>query len=201
MATNSPFPPLKRTHTKFDDLEGRDSSPFWQVYRIAYDLTDAGVRPAKAGPTDGTFKVHLEPGTSGKPTAEQVAAYRFLKENDTPVGRAIVRAVLGEYLQDATDFREELEEDFGKDAADKLVPLLQEGDAEGLKSLIRLGTVHVLGTSLDGIAYTGFEFACTWDDEHGVGVMTHKDRVIAAGGADHSFLEWIAERDAQGRQA
>jgi hypothetical protein len=28
--------------------------------------------------------------------------------------------------------------------------------------------------------------------------MTHRDRVVEVGGADAAFLEWIAERDAEG---
>ena len=47
----------------------------------------------------------------------------------------------------------------------------------------------------DGIAYVGYEFGCIWDDEHGLGVMTHKTRIIDFGGADSSFLTWIARKD------
>jgi hypothetical protein len=63
--------------------------------------------------------------------------------------------------------------------------------------LIGLSSVHVLSVAKDGIAYIGFEFGCTWDGEHGLGVMTHRDRVIEVGGADTSFLAWIAEQDAE----
>jgi hypothetical protein len=38
------------------------------------------------------------------------------------------------------------------------------------------------------------EFGCTWDKEHGLGVMTHQTLVIEIGGADTAFLEWIAKR-------
>lgn len=63
------------------------------------------------------------------------------------------------------------------------------------KSLIGLSAVHLLHISKEGTAYVGYEFGCTWDDEHGLGVMTHKDRIIEIGGADTSFLTWIAEDD------
>ena len=43
----------------------------------------------------------------------------------------------------------------------------------------------------------GFKFGCTWDDEHGLGVMTHRGHVVEVGGADTAFLEWIAEADAE----
>ena len=47
------------------------------------------------------------------------------------------------------------------------------------------------------IAYIGFELGCVWDEEHGLGVMTHRDRVVDVGGADTAFTEWIAENDAE----
>jgi hypothetical protein len=54
--------------------------------------------------------------------------------------------------------------------------------------------VHILNVFRDGGACIGFEFACTRDDEHGAGVMTHRRQMIAAGPADHSFVERVAER-------
>jgi hypothetical protein len=45
--------------------------------------------------------------------------------------------------------------------------------------------------------YVGFEFGCTWDDEHGLGVLMHGERVVDVGGAETAFLLWIAERDAE----
>jgi hypothetical protein len=60
--------------------------------------------------------------------------------------------------------------------------------------LIGLSNVHILSVARDGI---GLQFGCTWDEEHGLGVMTHRDRVVQVGGADTSFLTWIAEEDAE----
>jgi hypothetical protein len=47
-------------------------------------------------------------------------------------------------------------------------------------------------------AYVGLEFGCTWDEEHGVGVMTHQGRAVKIGGADTAFLAWVAEGDREG---
>lgn len=35
----------------------------------------------------------------------------------------------------------------------------------------------------------------SWDAEHGLGVMLHRDRVVKVGGADTALLEWIAAND------
>jgi len=46
-----------------------------------------------------------------------------------------------------------------------------------------------------GNAYIGFELGCTWDEEHGAGVMTYKERVVEIGQAGTSFSSWAAYND------
>lgn len=69
--------------------------------------------------------------------------------------------------------------------------------ADDLHSLIGLSSVNVHQVQKDGIPYTGFEFSCTWDEEHGLGVLMHGTRTVQIGGADTAILLWIAEEDAQ----
>jgi len=57
----------------------------------------------------------------------------------------------------------------------------------GLMRIIRPHTVHILASGADGIAEVGFEFACKWDEEHGIGVLTHKGTVVQVGDASASF--------------
>ena len=40
---------------------------------------------------------------------------------------------------------------------------------------------------LDG-AKIGFQFSCSWDMEHGLGVMTRKGKVINIGEAEVAFM-------------
>lgn len=123
------------------------------------------------------------------PSPAQVRAYRFLKENEAAVAAAVRNEIVKGYpdLVDGYDYDEE-------EAAELMPPVRGPDD---LRKLIGLGSVHVHPVEKSGVAYIGFEFGCTWDDEHGLGVMTHKKRVIQIGGADTSILEWIAERDAR----
>ncbi len=58
---------------------------------------------------------------------------------------------------------------------------------------VREAVVHRI--ERDGMAYIGLLFGCTWDQEHGLGVMLHRDRVVKCGGADTGLLGWIAMRD------
>lgn len=77
--------------------------------------------------------------------------------------------------------------------ADSLMPDVEH--VSQFNNLIGLSTVHILNVSKENTAYVGYQFGCTWDDEHGLGIMTHKNRVIQIGGADSSFLTWIAKKD------
>jgi hypothetical protein len=66
------------------------------------------------------------------------------------------------------------------------------------RPLIGLHALHVHPVEKDGLPYVGFELGCTWDHEHGLGVLMHGPRVVDIGGADTAFLLWIATRDAGG---
>lgn len=88
-----------------------------------------------------------------------------------------------------------MQELYGYSEEDAAILMPDVNDPFEFNLLIGLSTIHLLNVSKDGIAYVGYEFGCNWDDEHGLGVMTHKDRVIEIGGVDTAFLSWVAERD------
>ena len=68
---------------------------------------------------------------------------------------------------------------------------------DDFRSLIGLHSLNVHQVEKDGLPYVGFELGCTWDDEHGLGVLMHGTRVVEIGGADTAILLWMAERDAR----
>lgn len=84
-------------------------------------------------------------------------------------------------------------------APDGLDPedLAAVGSAKDLQSLIGIQSIYVHQVSKNGKPYVGFEFACPWDDEHGLGVLMHGTRVVDIGGADTAFLLWIARQDSE----
>jgi hypothetical protein len=63
--------------------------------------------------------------------------------------------------------------------------------------LIGLDSVSVHPLLKEGLPYIGYEFGCTWDDEHGLGVLMHGRRVVEVGDAGTAITLWIAERDAR----
>ena len=80
---------------------------------------------------------------------------------------------------------------FDEEEAKDIMPDLRQ--PEDLKQLIGLSKVYVLSEGDDNVPYIGFEFACTWDSSHGLGVMTHKGRVIVVSDAQAANTVWIAE--------
>ena len=41
----------------------------------------------------------------------------------------------------------------------------------------------------EGFTAIGFGFHCKWDEEHGLGVLTHKGKVMEVGAAETGFSE------------
>lgn len=62
-------------------------------------------------------------------------------------------------------------------------------------------SIHILSVVKEGIPYIGYEFWCSWDREHGLGIMMYQDRVVEMGEADCSFLSWIAKNDLKSQRA
>jgi hypothetical protein len=120
-----------------------------------------------------------------------------LLEHDKAIRDAVVAAIFEEY---PVIRKRLLEQGFVDDAE---MPVLE--DADHLKAHIGLATVHVLRVAKDDAAYVGFEFGCTWDEEHGLGVMTHQGRLVElpamgigkVNGADLASEDWLAEADAE----
>jgi hypothetical protein len=93
---------------------------------------------------------------------------------------AVLRALLPHYERMRPEFI-----DFLGAEADRLMPAV--ATVEELRALIDLRQVHIHPWSKDGIGYVGLQFGCTWDREHGLGVLLHRERVVDLGGADVSF--------------
>jgi len=131
------------------------------------------------------------------PSAAQVNAYRYLLEHEEAIRDALVAAIFEEYPKIR---RNRLGDGFVEESE---MPVLER--PEQLKSYIGLSTIHVLQVVKNDAAYIGFEFGCTWDEEHGLGAMMHQDRILEypdmgigkVNGADIASEDWMAEADAE----
>jgi hypothetical protein len=142
-------------------------------------------------PSTGVVELSLAPPAGEEiegarpPAPEQLSAYWYLLDHEPALFQAVHKA--------AFKYHQRCRKGGWRDEKEKPLPALK-GPAE-LRRHIGMGTVHLLPVAKGGLGYIGFELGCSWDREHGLGVMTHKGRVVEFGGADTSFLEWIAERD------
>lgn len=150
--------------------------------------------PTRRGASDGKVGLTVMPADEARripPRPGQVRAFQYLLDHELEIRDAIVQAIFDEFpaIQDSLSY--------GGEEADMMPDI---DNPEQLRPLIGMSTVHVLTITRAAMAYVGFEFGCTWDPELGLGVMTHADRVVEVGGADVSFLEWVAERDAESEE-
>jgi hypothetical protein len=182
-----PFPQLSLDDVVGSLWEGTDVLPAFKGYQ-----SRGGAYASRSRSKSSTGQVRLTvppPEERGGPTfppaPDQLRAYRFLKDNQQAIADAILKMIFRSYPK----FRET----YGTDPEEGGMPVVKT--AEQLKNFVGPSTIHVLPVSKSGVTYVGFEFGCDWDEEHGLGVMTHKKRVVEVGGADTSFLEWIATRD------
>jgi hypothetical protein len=170
-----------------DRLEGTISLPIWKTFQSrqgAYGSLDSDES------SDGIFSISIGGDmVMDNPTItlDHVNAYNYLTTNSEQVYKSILTRLLSEYKN--------LQADYGYDEDDAKEIMPDVDSVDQFKNLIGLSHVYLMNVSKDGFAYVGYEFGCTWDDEHGLGFMTHKDRIIDLGGADKSFLTWVAEKD------
>jgi hypothetical protein len=145
-----------------------------------------------AGPSDGTVQLSVrsptdKDNTTSPPSREQELAFCFLRDNGDLLRDRVTRAIFDEY----PTMRESFADFFGEDLQAQMPELRDPVD---LKRLIGLSTIHISDVAKDGMAYVGFEFGCNWEDEHGLGVMTHKDRTIEVGDSETAFDAWRLRR-------
>jgi hypothetical protein len=161
---------------------GETVLPAWEAFQER--LGDYSSRSA-AGPSGGKVQVSVRSPTDNDntitpPSKEQELAFCFLRDNAELLRDRVTRAIFDEY----PSMRETFADFLGEDVETKMPELRDPAD---LKRLIALSTVHISDVAKDGVAYVGFEFGCDWEEEHGLGVMTHKDRIVEVGDSETAF--------------
>ena len=169
------------------NLEGPITLPCWSGFQSRQETP--GI-PGDPLPSDGQARITLGGDMiSGHPRVQSfhINAYHYLLKHQQQVQEQILQALLPEYKR--------LQDMYCYDVSLAAARMPNVNDVQQFKKLIGLSAVHLLNVSKDDIAYVGYEFGCTWDREFGLGVMTHKDRIIEIGDASTAFLTWIADRD------
>jgi hypothetical protein len=114
---------------------------------------------------------------ASEPTPAQVQAFlRFLADQQL-ICTTIVDAIFGYHGPHRERWRT------GDTILDDItVPPVQSPD--DLKRLIRLQHLSVLDMSTDECSLSAFNFACSWDIDHGLGVLIHGANVVEVADSD-----------------
>lgn len=181
-----PFPPLQRMMHEWKGEGKIKAFAGTQTRRGGY--TSRSSRKA----SDGTFALDIprlckDDASPMPPSPEQVAAYQYLVDHQDEVTENVMAALVNDYartrkmwIKHDPDIESELPE---------IKTTMQ------MRKHVGIGILHMFDIAKAGVAYYGLELGCTWDEEHGAGVIMHKDRVIEAGQADTSFSTHHAIRD------
>lgn len=160
--------------------------PAWQGFlscRGPYNSADSN--DASDGLVDISVATETEQPDALLP--EQIFAFQYLLKHQHEIRDAILQAIMDVYPAWQKNYGYNVQE------IAKYMPDLR--GHEQLRPLLGLSTVHILPVAKECVAYIGFDCACTWDDEHGFGAMTHQNRVVEIGYASVAFEYDACEKD------
>jgi hypothetical protein len=184
---NLELPPLKWDGYSW---EGEVVLPSWRGFHTPRGRARREKNP---GPPEGTVRIRFKSAGNQPPTEAQVVAYRWLIEHEAESAGELLSAVFTEYPRFREEFIDAYDDEDAQSAAQTAPPLEAP---EQLSALMEPYCVFVLPVEKDGVAYVGLEFKCVWEAEHGLGVLTHKGRVVEVGPAPTAFDGRLARKDA-----
>src|SRR5262249_44681288 len=169
-----------------DRWAGHVRIDFFADYNAVEDgaAGQSGQAGGQAAPEDGSRRGEFElmligHGPDGPSRRQEKAFADFLKDQDTICSRA-VDAIYDHYRCNWGYWR--LAAPLDQDDVHEYeagVPELRS--REGLKNLIVLQMLSVVDFPGNTAGILGFCFGCTWDPEHGLGVLVRKGKVVEVG--------------------
>jgi hypothetical protein len=181
----APFPPLRWVDHNWT---AEVNLPAWDGIQMRH-----GPFAVKKSQKQAKIKLRVNSPNEGEqapPTPAQQKAYERLLAKQDKVRDALLKALLKHYQEARPDYEDFLGEEF-----DELMPDVKKID--GFRDLIVLAKIYLQTAEKKGLAYIGYGLDCTWDGEHGLGVLMHGERVVDIGGEDTAFLGWNADQDAE----
>jgi len=163
-------------------FEGKVSLPVWKDFQNTQELYDS--LEAVRGLNE-EFRISIGGDmvvANPTITPEHINSYNYLITHSEQISNSILTRLFSEYKN--------LRNEYGYEENDTDETMPDVDNIEQFKKLVGLSQVHLMNVSKDNIAYVGYQFDCNWDDEHGLGFMTHRDRVVAFGGAHTSSPFW-----------
>lgn len=174
---------ISPTPDEYGWCEGKIQLPVWADFQCG----DRLVRPKSSA--GESVEISIKTNDSIRPTQSQLRAIENLDTNQASIQNDILKSLLKVY----PGFKNDLRFAYSQEELNEFMPDINK--TEHFKKLIYLSRIHIFKLELAGTAYAGFEFECTWDEEHGLGVMTHIDRIVSWGHADNAFQHHAASDD------
>lgn len=111
-------------------------------------------------------------------------AWEFIQAHPAAIEAALRRKLFAWHIKRLAQFREDdlpNDPDYQKywKVVEKNVALEEPSAVDRLFKLVGVGLAD---SGLDECGFSSFEFQTGWDRDHGLGVLMHRDRVLAAGG-------------------
>jgi hypothetical protein len=180
--THPPFPELI---CKEEEWESTFQMPAWAGFQSrggAYGAIDSNA------PSDGEVDLLVVASSPEQttPSQYQVSAYEYLSMNGQDIVDSVLKSLLGYY----SDLRADWLTFIKAEDLNDVMPEIQS--LEDFRSLIGVSGVIIHPYYQDNLAYVGIDFGCTWDEEHGLGVMLHGSRVVSIGGVEAAFA-WMPD--------
>lgn len=140
--------------------------------------------------SDGTISLTINDDTSEypDPSPQQINAINYLIKHPEEIRTAMRKGIDSIY--------EDLKKQYGYDENEPETKdwFPKVNELKDYDKVFGVGNVFIQLPSKDEHSYVGIECGCTWDDEHGLGFLFHKNRLVGIGGADEAF-NWKAFKD------
>jgi len=121
-----------------------------------------------------------------EPSAAQQRAWQHTVENQYAIRDAILKLFMKDFDRFLENNQDWLDDLYFAELRAKMPSQLTKPD--DLRKHIGLATVYIHSTVKNGVAYVGYGFGCTWEEEHGLGAMTSKRRVLETGEEEVAFM-------------
>jgi hypothetical protein len=155
-------------------IKGFITLPCWNGYYLhddTYKLKKDKV--ITGGCIDLWVDGDIAPDNSLHFSGEQVAAYTYLVKQQESIKHSILQGLKQEFPRLLSD------EYASWDHEDPAFPRLSDLTAAfDFKDYIGPESIHIGEDANDGVGYITWRFRCRWDVEHGLDIITHKERVV-----------------------
>lgn len=176
-----PFPILRRDSSSWI---GRVHLEAWRGFATRESLTDEFMSFRFSAKPEGDLGLEVSAsdkrGNGVTPTHAQARAFQHLLDNQKTLRDAVLNGIFAAY----DNWRESYIAD---EMLSENMPKLS--DSRDLVHIIKPSTVYVLANEKEGFTHVGFSFSCKWDEEHALGVLTHKGIVVDVGQAETAFTD------------